>query len=100
MFNEYKSKPVNARSNKEQLNVIYKKIMNQEMFKYPGRLVPRYFFKCLCCIKTTKSMKRKSMEVTYMRKGEKKMQEDMDFVRIIRMLHNVDIMQSVLFNRF
>ena len=83
----------------DQLNLVFRRILNQELFSYPSLKIPRYFLKCLC-LRNLKRLKSVSKSEFYLKKGVKKLQKDMDVVAIVRMLHNVDIMHSVLFDEF
>ena len=79
-----------------QMNAIFKKILNQETFKYQWHKIVEYYCRCLC-LKNDKQVKKSSMEDFYLKKGTKKLAHDLDIVSIVRMVHNVDIMVSVLF---
>ena len=59
----------------------------------------RYFCRCLCVSKN-KSLKELSRPDYYINKGVDKLDEDLDIVGVIRMVHNVDIMQATLFSEF
>ena len=62
-------------------------------------MIPRYFLRCFCLQKRA-NLKDISKEDFYLNKGRSKLNNDMDVVSIIRLLHNVDIMTSILFTEF
>ena len=98
-YNNKDLKLFDKKATYDQLNLVFRRILNQELFNYPRFLVPRYFFRCLCCVRSDK-LKKIDKTNYYLRKGVDKLHQDMDVVGIIRMLHNVDIMHSVLFDEF
>ena len=59
-------------------------------------MIPNYYIKFLCC-RSSKSVKRLSKPDFYLNQGIEKLSKDMDVVNWIRMVHNVDIMHSLLF---
>ena len=73
--------------------------MNQDFFTYDYKLVPSYFLRCLCYMKS-RHVKRISKSDFYLNKGWRKLKQDMDVGEIIRMVHNVKIMNSILFTGF
>ena len=73
--------------------------MNQELFVYPEHLIPLHYLRCLCCRKA-KSLKRISKPDFYYRAGLSKLEKDLDAVSFLRMVHNMDIMHSILFDEF
>ena len=59
--------------------------------------VPRYYLRCLC-VRSKNSLKKVSKADFYLKEGTRKLKEDMDVIGLVRIVHNVDIMMSVLFS--
>ena len=76
-----------------------KRILNQSVFQYDMGRIPKYFLRCIC-LRTKRSVKDKSKEDFYLDKGIDRLTNDMDVVQWVRMLHKVEIMNSILFTEF
>ena len=74
-------------------------ILNQEIFHYGWKEVAGYFARCFCIYKKRK-LYDISKEDYILEKGIKKLNKDMDVVNWVRNLHNVEVMQSILFTEF
>ena len=91
-FSMQKDKPINKRITREQINNIYRRIVNHDIFQYNKGLNLRYFFKCLC-LRGDKSVKNLSKSDFYLNKGVNKLNRDMDIIDFVRMGHYVYIMR-------
>ena len=98
-FSMARFKPIGARATYEQLNLVFKRILNQDLFDYSWKLIPFYYLKCLCC-RSNKTLKKVSKRDFYLKRGTRKLSKDMDIVNLVRMLAKVRIMNSILFTEF
>ena len=76
---ESKIKPFGKKATQSQLNLLQKKILNQDIFKYPENLIPRYFLRCLC-LHQNRRLKTLSKADFFLNQGLKKLDKDMDVV--------------------
>ena len=49
MFLDEKNKPISKRFDRDQMNLVWSKIFNQEIFKYGAGNIFKYFFSCIWC---------------------------------------------------
>ena len=98
-FKSSSYKIFDSKTTYDKLNTVFQRIMNQELFKYPTHLIPLHYMRCLCCRKK-ESLKKISKPDFYYQKGLNKLEKDLDAVSFLRMVHNIDIMHSILFDEF
>ena len=96
---EQRKKPIDVKPSYDQLNSIYRLIVNQRLFQYTSMDVCKYFSTFICC-RSKKKLKGISKREFYFKRGVNKLNEDLSVIGLIRMLHNVDIMHSILFTDF
>ena len=94
-----KDNPIDKKPSYEQLNRIYRLIVNQRLFHYTASDICRYFLTPNCC-RSQKSVKKFSKKDFYLERGVEKLDYDLGVVNIIRAMHNVDMMYATLFTEF
>ena len=90
---------IDRKATYDKLNTVFQRILNQELFVYPEHLIPLHYLRCLCCRKK-ESLKKISKSDFYYKRGLTKLKKDLDAVSFLRMVHNIDIMHSILFDEF
>ena len=99
MLYDQANKTFHRHTTERQVNALMGRILNQSIFKYDYSNIPKYFFKCFC-LRKQEIVREKSKDDFYLDKGMKRLDRDMDVVEWVRMLHKVEIMNSILFTEF
>jgi len=90
-----------AGPSKQSLYAIYHLIVNQVKMSYGWRDLVASSFKCLCC-RSTRRLKRlhgENKAEFYYRKGEEKLNKDLNIVNMIEMMKGFRVMKQVLFDQ-